>query len=142
MATPERLEFAESTPQAVPVQEPESNQVTPWFLGSLVTVAVSACVCPACRDALAGVMLTATDCAVCGGAGSGDVGVGVAGWLLEPIGTDTHPAKNTTANSDNLRARANLCPITRKPGIDFKQRFSDRAEGHSMLALQNCRLGM
>lgn len=47
MAVPEALLDAESFPQATPVQPPpESVQLTPWFCGSLPTVAVKVFVPP------------------------------------------------------------------------------------------------
>lgn len=61
MAAPELLEFAESVPQATPLQpEPDRVQVTPLFCGSFCTVAVKACDCPVCTDALVGETLTPT----------------------------------------------------------------------------------
>ena len=59
MAVPEALEFAESVPQAVPLQPaPERVQVTPLFCESFCTVAVKLCDCPVCTDALVGDTLT------------------------------------------------------------------------------------
>jgi hypothetical protein len=58
---PDALEAAERAPQAVPVQPaPESDQFTPLFCESFVTVAVKVCVpAPACTLAAVGVTLTA-----------------------------------------------------------------------------------
>ena len=59
IVAPEALEFAESVPQAAPLQpEPERAQLTPLFCGSFCTVAVKVCDCPVCTDALVGETLT------------------------------------------------------------------------------------
>src|SRR5216684_2287510 len=59
MATPEALEFAESVPQAAPLQPvPESAQVTPLFCESFCTVAVNGCVALAATEAVVGATLT------------------------------------------------------------------------------------
>jgi hypothetical protein len=55
MAVPEALEFAESVPQAAPLQpEPERVQLTPLLCESFCTVAVKACDWLVCTDALVG----------------------------------------------------------------------------------------
>src|SRR6266481_5179581 len=59
MATPEALEFAESVPQAAPLQPvPESAQVTPLFCKSFCTVAVNGCVALTATEAVDGATLT------------------------------------------------------------------------------------
>jgi hypothetical protein len=61
MGVPEALVVAESVPQLAPLQPvPESDQLTPLFCESLVTVAVKLCVpIPACTDCVAGATETA-----------------------------------------------------------------------------------
>ena len=55
IAAPEALVFAESVPQAAPLQpEPDRVQVTPLFCESFCTVAVKVCDWPVCTDALVG----------------------------------------------------------------------------------------
>src|SRR5260370_29077880 len=59
MATPEALEFAESVPQAAPLQPvPESVQITPLFCESFCTVAVNGCVVLTATEAVDGATLT------------------------------------------------------------------------------------
>jgi len=59
MATPEALEFAESMPQAAPLQPvPESAHVTPLFCESFCTVAVNGCVALPATEAVDGATLT------------------------------------------------------------------------------------
>ena len=82
MGVPEALELFESVPQAAPLQpEPDRVQVTPLFCGSFCTVAVKACDCPVCTDALAGDTLMLTG-------GGGTVMVMVAVAVLVESATD------------------------------------------------------
>jgi len=77
-ATPEALLAAESVPHAAAVHPaPDSPQLTPLFALSFATVAVNACVCPVCTDAVVGA--TVTDIA----------GVGVGS---EPLGLEVELA--------------------------------------------------
>ena len=56
---PDPLEVAESVPQAAPLQPaPESDQTTPLFWPSLVTVAVNVCVRPTSREEAVGETVT------------------------------------------------------------------------------------
>jgi hypothetical protein len=74
MAVPDGLELFESVPHAAPLQpEPDRVQVTPLFCGSFCTVAVKACDCPVCTDALVGDTLMPT-----GGGGAVTLMVAVA----------------------------------------------------------------
>ena len=71
-ATPEALLAAETVPHVAAVHPvPDSAQLTPSFALSFATVAVNACICPVCTDAVVGA--TVTDIAGAGG------GVGVDG---------------------------------------------------------------
>jgi hypothetical protein len=89
-ATPEALLGAESVPHAAAVHPaPDSPQLTPLFALSFVTVAVNACVCPVCTDALVGA--TVTDIAG-GGSGAG-LELGLEVELAPP---PAQPPKNPT----------------------------------------------
>ena len=82
IAATEPPEFAESVPQAAPLQpEPERLQVTPLFCESFCTVAVKLCDCPVCTDALVGDTLMLTG-------GGGTVMVMVAVAVLVASATD------------------------------------------------------
>ena len=81
MATPEALEFAESVPQAAPLQPvPESAQVTPLLCVSFCRVAVNGCVPLTVTEAVVGATLTEI--------GGGAVTVMVAAEDLVPSLTD------------------------------------------------------
>jgi hypothetical protein len=60
IGVPDALALADNVPHVAPLQPvPESFQVTPLFAGSFVTVAVNACIAPACTLAVGGATVTA-----------------------------------------------------------------------------------
>jgi hypothetical protein len=119
MGAPEALDVAESTPHVPPLQPgPDSVQLTPCFLLSLLTVAVKLCACPAGRDKLAGETLTAID-ALSGGSEL----FGVLEETLELTGTEAHPAKSKTIEAADSRTKISLRLVPRTHRAIFKRRL-------------------
>ena len=119
IAEPEELEFDDIVPQAAPIHpEPESCQITPWFLMSLFTVAVKLWLCAGSNERLAGEMSSVMDSAVCGGGLPGGFG-----GSLGLMGTEAQPATSKTARHKVRELRAGASRTTCAPRIDFKAGF-------------------